>query len=104
MYNDQPDFEISDPEAFCTSLLDFIASLVQSASSSVVQNSDSVESYDESSEEKGNDVDDTDERQLASDASVQQSAIHVKNDKDPNLIKDLRLGLISLKVRLHLRC
>ncbi|KAL9678302.1 hypothetical protein QQ045_016145 [Rhodiola kirilowii] len=101
VYNDQPDFEISDPDAFCTALLDFIASLVHSASSSIVQSSGSVESYDESSEKNGNNVDDTDERQLDVDETAEQAVMDVKSDKDPDLIKNLCLGLISIKVRLH---
>ncbi|XP_039045088.1 dnaJ homolog subfamily C GRV2-like [Hibiscus syriacus] len=33
VYNDQPDFEISEPEAFCVALIDFIASLVHNQGS-----------------------------------------------------------------------
>ncbi|CAM8877018.1 unnamed protein product [Rhodiola kirilowii] len=96
VYNDQPDFEISDPEAFCAALLDYISFLVQSASS-IVQSSDSIELFDESSERKSDNVDDTDEKQPVTDDSEEQADINVKSDKNSDLVKNLRFGLISLK-------
>ncbi|CAM8880026.1 unnamed protein product [Rhodiola kirilowii] len=91
-----PDFEISDPEAFCAALLDYISFLVQSASS-IVQSSDSIELFDESSERKSDNVDDTDEKQPVTDDSEEQADINVKSDKNSDLVKNLRFGLISLK-------
>ncbi|KAL5572713.1 hypothetical protein UlMin_022310 [Ulmus minor] len=46
VYNDQPDFEISEPETFCVALVDFISCLVsnQCAGDSIVQENPTISS------------------------------------------------------------
>uniref|UniRef100_A0A7N0V2R9 J domain-containing protein n=2 Tax=Kalanchoe fedtschenkoi TaxID=63787 RepID=A0A7N0V2R9_KALFE len=95
VYNDQPDFELSEPEAFCAALLDFISSLLQSASLSNVPNFESVELAVEHSESNG--YDSVDAKQLVIDDSAEQADARVGNDKAPELVLNLRFSLISLK-------
>ncbi|OMO57986.1 hypothetical protein COLO4_34941 [Corchorus olitorius] len=115
VYNDQPDFEISEPEAFCVALIDFIASLVhnQSSMDSDVQEkltiSDSSLKSEHQSDTTGSFIDEhqipddslvvsdkKDEHQIP-DGSLVASGKKVKNKEEKVLIKNFRFGLTSLK-------
>ncbi|KAF5482079.1 hypothetical protein F2P56_002674 [Juglans regia] len=118
VYNDQPDFEISEPEAFCVALVDFIAHLVHSrcATDSDVQNEVSVSGSSLEASEPQNDmvhgsVNDQhvtyenqsdsasgslNEQQI-SDDSLTVSDGQVANSEKLELVKNLQSGLTSLK-------
>ncbi|KAL5729405.1 DnaJ subfamily C grv2 [Ranunculus cassubicifolius] len=87
VYNDQPDYEISEPEAFCVALLDFISSLLhnQFGTEHEVENqSDSMDSTLESSELQNGTVDGGENQQ-------------VESKEDSILVKNLQMGLTSLQ-------
>ncbi|KAJ8765401.1 hypothetical protein K2173_012098 [Erythroxylum novogranatense] len=99
VYNDQPDSEISEPEAFCVALIDFISVLVQSqdTNSDVKKEHTAENAFDKTPEIQTN----------ATDLSV--NGQHVSDDlstvpdgkstdrEELELIKNLRFGLTSLK-------
>ncbi|XP_057968700.1 dnaJ homolog subfamily C GRV2 isoform X2 [Malania oleifera] len=120
VYNDQPDFEISEPEAFCVALVDFISSLVhnqgaadsdlhkqgatdsdvhkQGATDSDVENKVSPSgSYLEKSEIQSDTADGSVSEQHISDDSLSVSDGKAADNKYLDLVKNLQYGLISLK-------
>ncbi|CAE6014088.1 unnamed protein product [Arabidopsis arenosa] len=95
VYNDQPDSEISEPEAFCNALIDFISSLVHTELPSV--------SEDQNLIEDGSSSNDTPELQSS---VVEPSLIEEHSDHQPSsegkkeecfLIDHLQLGLTALQ-------
>ncbi|XP_044464758.1 dnaJ homolog subfamily C GRV2-like isoform X2 [Mangifera indica] len=100
VYNDQPDFEISEPEAFCVALIDFISFLVhdQCATEPVVQNNLGNDSSSSEASDLPNDaVDSSVNEQHVSDDSLAVSDGKTTDKEDTQLIKNLQFGLISLK-------
>lgn len=118
VYNDQPDFEISEPEAFCVALIDFIAHLVhRCAMDSDVQIEANVgdsslevsEPQNDIAEGSANELHETPENQndLASashnehqilDESLSASDGQMANKEKFELVKSLQSGLTSLQV------
>nr|DAD44770.1 TPA_asm: hypothetical protein HUJ06_003000 [Nelumbo nucifera] len=96
VYNDQPDFEISEPEAFCIALLEFISGLVHNqwdADFDVQNKSDPSDSVPVSSEHPN----DTVNEQHAHDDSSVISDVEVTRKSDLELAKNLKMGLTSLQ-------
>ncbi|WRX31770.1 DnaJ domain - like 10 [Theobroma cacao] len=99
VYNDQPDFEISEPEAFCVALIDFIASLVHnqcSMDSDVKENLNTSNlslKFEHRSDTTGASVDE----QQVPDDSPAVSDKKVKDKEENVLIKNLQFGLTSLQ-------
>ncbi|EOY30891.1 DNAJ heat shock N-terminal domain-containing protein isoform 1 [Theobroma cacao] len=99
VYNDQPDFEISEPEAFCVALIDFIASLVHnqcSMDSDVKENLNTSNlslKFEHRSDTTGASVDE----QQVPDDSPAMSDKKVKDKEENVLIKNLQFGLTSLQ-------
>ncbi|CAN6319075.1 unnamed protein product [Urochloa humidicola] len=96
VYNNQPDFEISDQEEFCIALLQFIAELVQQWNSinleeSAMQQHDSL--LDASTSENYK-VDDSADEGKMDDSSRKQST---GTDGDSKVIANLQSGLTSLQ-------
>lgn len=96
VYNDQPDSEISEPEAFCNALIDSISSLVHTELPSV--------SEDQNLIEDGSSSNYTPELQSS---VVEPSLIEEHSDHQPSsegkkeecfLIDHLQLGLTALQV------
>lgn len=106
VYNDQPDFEISEPEAFCVALIDFIASLVHnqcSMDSDVKENLNTSNlslKFEHRSDTTGASVDE----QQVPDDSPAVSDKKVKDKEENVLIKNLQFGLTSLQVIYFLVC
>ena len=101
VYNDQPDFEISEPEAFCVALLDFISSLVHNQGTSVLHDQDKRNpdaSASNSSDVQSDTEDGSITVQHVSDDSLVVSDGKVKADENVELVKNLQFGLISLQV------
>lgn len=101
VYTDQPDFEISEPEAFCVALIDFISFLLhnQCTTESGVQTNLSIDSSSPETSELPNDaVDSSVNEQHVSDDSLAVSDGKTTDKEDTQLIKNLQFGLISLKV------
>lgn len=100
VYNDQPDFEISEPELFCVALVEFIASLVHTESGEDSDVLSKAESGGPSSETSDLQVDSTDE-QIDGDIYSESLAVSDKpvgDREELHLVKNLRFGLTSLKV------
>ncbi|XP_031265739.1 dnaJ homolog subfamily C GRV2 [Pistacia vera] len=100
VYNDQPDFEISEPEAFCVALIDFISFLVhnQCATEPGVENNLDIDSSSpETSELPNNAVDSSVNEQHVSDDSLAVSHGKMTDKEDFQLIKNLQFGLTSLQ-------
>ncbi|XP_047308725.1 dnaJ homolog subfamily C GRV2-like [Impatiens glandulifera] len=96
VYNDQPDSEISEPEAFCFALVDFISCLVHNhlTTTSDVQMDGSSS---DTSQLQSTDTDIASNGQHVSDDSLEQFDDRVMNKEDPKLIKKLEFGLTSLQ-------
>ena len=101
VYNDQPDFEISEPEAFCVALIDFVSFLVQSqcATDSGGQNKLNLEGSSHKTDEIPSDATDLSVNgQHVPDDSLAASDGKVTLKEDSPLIKNLQFGLTSLQV------
>ncbi|XP_075509784.1 dnaJ homolog subfamily C GRV2-like isoform X2 [Primulina tabacum] len=86
VYNDQPDFEITEPEIFCLALVDFISHQVHKAS-------------DEGTDIQGNDdvnAESSVEQDSACDSSP-SSGGKVMSMEEIELVKKLQYGLVSLQ-------
>lgn len=89
VYNDQPDHEISEPEAFCVGLLGFISGLVHNQidmESGVQNQSDSQDLSPESSKLLNGTVD-----------GIKHQQADVPGKEDSVLVEHLQIGLISLQ-------
>lgn len=101
VYNDQPDFEISEPEAFCVALIDFISFLVnnQFSKDSDVQN---ILNPSSSSPQTPEVISDTSDvlvnGQLVTDDSMAVSDGKSTDKGELDLVKNFQFGLTSLKV------
>jgi DnaJ family protein C protein 13 len=101
VYNDQPDFEISEPEAFCVALIDFISFLVnnQFSKDSDVQN---ILNPSSSSPQTPEVISDTSDvlvnGQLVTDDSMAVSDEKSTDKGELDLVKNFQFGLTSLKV------
>ncbi|KAK1550399.1 hypothetical protein Q3G72_018388 [Acer saccharum] len=98
VYNDQPDFEISEPEAFCIALIDFVSFLVQSqcATDSGGQNKLNLEGSSYKTDEIPSDATDLSVNgQHVPDDSASDGKVTLKEDSP--LIKNLQFGLTSLQ-------
>ncbi|XP_058111724.1 dnaJ homolog subfamily C GRV2 isoform X2 [Magnolia sinica] len=100
VYNDQPDFEISEPETFCVALLEFISELVhkqRAADSDAMDRSVSNGSLLESSKSQNGTIDGpVDEQKLPGD-SLTASDREGATKEHCELVKNLQIGLTSLK-------
>lgn len=99
VYNDQPDFEISEPEAFCVALIDFISCLLHNQC--VEEPNHDVEetsSFTENSEHLNEAVDGSvNEHQNPNNSGTLPDEQSLGKE-EPELIKNLRSAMISLKV------
>ncbi|KAK6156515.1 hypothetical protein DH2020_010763 [Rehmannia glutinosa] len=85
VYNDQPDFEITEPEDFCLALVDFISHLVHNAQAASMDHVNGDITSESSVEQQSSDN---------SSASVDGK---IKDKEESELIKNLQYGLISLQ-------
>lgn len=97
VYNDQPDFEISEPEVFCVALIDFISLLLhkQWNCDPVVQSSGLSP---ETSELHTDTLNGSLSENPTSDGSSVQSGGEVVDKEEVELVKNLQFGLTSLQV------
>lgn len=97
VYNDQPDSEISEPEAFCNALIDFISSLVHTELPSVSEDQNLIEDSSSS-----NDIPELQssvaEPSLIEGHSDHQPSSEGMKKEECSLIDHLQLGLTSLQV------
>lgn len=120
VYNDQPDFEISEPETFCLALIDFISYLVhnqcvEDANPKVDDTDPKVEDVDHQVEDSNHQVEDTsnflktsEHMSEAVDGSVNEQQVldtsgtmseeQSVGKEELDLIKNLRSALMSLQV------
>ncbi|XP_048227951.1 dnaJ homolog subfamily C GRV2 isoform X1 [Ricinus communis] len=99
VYNDQPEFEISEPEAFCVALIDFISFLVQnqfSVGSDAQKKLDSSSSSLETSEIQNSTADESINGHVMDDSSAVSDGKSADRE-ELELVKNLKLGLTSLK-------
>lgn len=97
VYNDQPDSEISEPEAFCNALIDFISSLVHTELPSVSEDQNLIEESSTSNdtpELQSSGV----ESSLIEGHSDHQSSSEGMKKEEHFLIDHLQLGLTALQV------
>ncbi|XP_039785026.1 dnaJ homolog subfamily C GRV2-like isoform X2 [Panicum virgatum] len=95
VYNNQPDFEISDQEEFCIALLKFIAKLVQQWNSINLEENTMHQhvSLDASTSENFKVGDSTDEGKMDGSSGKQSTG----TDEDSKVITNLQSGLTSLQ-------
>lgn len=99
VYNDQPDFQISEPEAFCVALIDFIAFLLcnQGDTDDVVPNEGIPnDSSNKASEIESDTADELGNEQKISEDSALAFDSKATGKEDLKLV-NLQFGLISLK-------
>ncbi|XP_065617956.1 dnaJ homolog subfamily C GRV2-like [Quercus suber] len=118
VYNDQPDFEISEPEAFCVALIEFISHQVRNRCATSLGSQDevndsglspeaskhpnetahvSVNEQQETSENQSEVAAASLDEQKISDDSLEVSDGQVANKEKFDVFKNLQSGLISLK-------
>ncbi|XWS26905.1 hypothetical protein CRYUN_Cryun26dG0070200 [Craigia yunnanensis] len=100
VYNDQPDFEISEPEAFCVALIDFIASLVHnqcSVGSDIQEKLNISNSSLKSDEHQSDSTGESVNQQQVPDDSLAVSDKKLKDKEENVLINNLQFGLTSLQ-------
>ncbi|XP_027917941.1 dnaJ homolog subfamily C GRV2 isoform X1 [Vigna unguiculata] len=115
VYNDQPDFEISEPETFCLALIDFISYLVhnlcevashkvedanhnvENANHNVEDANDNVEDTSKASEDTSEAVGESVNEQRVVDNSGTMSEEHSVGKEELELIKSLHSALTSLQ-------
>lgn len=100
VYNDQPDFEISEPEAFCVALLGFISFLVHNQGAAVSDDQGTLNldgSSFNTSEVQTDTADGSVTVQNVSDDSLVVSDGKVTTDENSELVKNLQFGLTSLQ-------
>ncbi|XP_050271777.1 dnaJ homolog subfamily C GRV2 isoform X2 [Quercus robur] len=118
VYNDQPDFEISEPEAFCVALIEFISHQVHNRCATSFGSQDevndsgsspeaskhpnetahvSVNEQHETSENQSEVAAASLDEQKISDDSLEVSDGQVANKEKFDVFKNLQSGLISLK-------
>lgn len=100
VYNDQPEFEISEPEAFCVALIDFISFLVRNQFPVVSDAQSKLSSSGSSLEtsETQNNTTDVSINGLDLDDSSAVSDGKSTDEEEMKLVKNLKLGLTALKV------
>ncbi|OEL33191.1 DnaJ-like protein subfamily C GRV2 [Dichanthelium oligosanthes] len=96
VYNNQPDFEISDQEEFCIALLKFIAELVQQWNSIYLEENTMHQhvSLVDTSTSENDEVDGSADEGKMDDSSGKQST---GTDGDSKVIMNLQSGLTSLQ-------
>jgi len=101
VYNDQPDFDISEPEAFCVALVDFISSLIheQGMTDVLISSTDNINGSRAEESVSAFDLDDESQSQQTSpNDTLVGSDEKTTKENDSKLIKNLSFGLTSLKV------
>lgn len=100
VYNDQPDFEISEPETFCVALIEFISYLVhtQFAGDSDVQNKPNLNFSSPESSEHPDDRASASVNEEHTDDSLAASDGQLSDKEESKLIKNLKFALTSLQV------
>lgn len=97
VYNNQPDYEISEPEAFCVALLKFISELVQNFRDLNIQNKSdingSVVERSEALEAQDRDI---------SDQNIEEKSSMEEVTEESEAVKNLHMGLTSLQVYWYL--
>lgn len=99
VYNDQPDFEISEPEAFCIALIDFISFLVHNQFvEDADHNVEDTAKFIQTSELPSEAVDGLVNEHHVLDNSGTMSDEQFVGKEEPELVKNLRSALTSLQV------
>lgn len=100
VYNDQPDFEISEPEAFCVALIDFVSSIVHSqwGTESLSQNKLDLEGSSHDSVQLPTDGTVSENGQDGPEDSLVAPDGKLTSKDQSQLIKNLQFGLTSLQV------
>lgn len=97
VYNDQPDFDISEPDIFCVALVDFISILLHKQRNSG-PDADVSGSSPETSELQNVTITDSSSEHSASDGLSKQSDGKAIDKGEVELVKNLQFGLTSLQV------
>ncbi|KAK7330189.1 hypothetical protein VNO77_24376 [Canavalia gladiata] len=98
VYNDQPDFEISEPEAFCVALIDFISYLIHNQFvEDADHNIEDTSNFIQTSEHLDTVVDGSVNEQQVIDNSNAVSEEQSVGKEELELIKNLRSALTSLQ-------
>ncbi|PKI66691.1 dnaJ homolog subfamily C GRV2 isoform X1 [Punica granatum] len=99
VYNDQPDFEISEPEAFCLALIDFISHLVRSESAADLNISSEGDNSGPTPTELEIEGERTDGSVDSQNVTPESSGAEgqVIEKEELLLVKNLRFGLTSLR-------
>ncbi|KAF8400741.1 hypothetical protein HHK36_014041 [Tetracentron sinense] len=99
VYNDQPESEISEPEAFCVALIDFISDIVhnRSATDSKIQNKPNLNGSSSEPELQNGTADVPVTEEGVRDDSAAVSNVEVTCKGDLELFKNLQIGLTSLQ-------
>lgn len=100
VYNDQPDYETSEPEVFCVALVDFISCLVRS-DAAVGTDTPSTSGASEFQNDTTNGP--HNEEQLSNDDSIPSDVNQIKKEEN-ELVNKFRFALTALQVHLGIIC
>lgn len=100
VYNDQPDYETSEPEVFCVALVDFISCLVRS-DAAVGTDTPSTTGTSEFENDTINGP--HNEEQLSNDDSTPSDVKQMKKEEN-ELVNKFRFALTALQVHIGIIC
>ena len=100
VYNDQPDYETSEPEVFCVALVDFISCLVRS-DAAVGTDTPSITWTSEFQNDTINEP--HNEEQLSNDDSTSSDVKQMKKEEN-ELVNKFRFALTALQVHMGIIC
>ncbi|KAG0472993.1 hypothetical protein HPP92_014850 [Vanilla planifolia] len=95
VYNNQPDYEISEAETFCVALLKFISDLVHNLGrlDSYVRN----RTDDDNAFEKSSQLQNRQYQEETADVGLLSSTVEESRKEEDGVVKNLRVGLLALK-------
>uniref|UniRef100_A0A1J3J2K8 DnaJ-like protein subfamily C GRV2 n=1 Tax=Noccaea caerulescens TaxID=107243 RepID=A0A1J3J2K8_NOCCA len=96
VYNDQPDSELSEPEAFCNALIEFISSLVHTELPSVSEDQNLIEEMSSSNDAPELQSSVAEPSQIEGHSDHQSSSEGITKEEQ-SLIDHLNLGLTALQ-------
>lgn len=95
VYNNQPDYEINEAETFCVALLKFISDLMHSLNHFDSYNQNKIDPKN-APEESLNVMNGQNNEETANEGLL-SSSIEENSNKEDDLVKNLRVGLIALQ-------
>lgn len=98
VYNDQPDFDISEPESFCVALVEFISSIVHNQFATQPDTQMSGSNHETLELQSNHNDNKSYSEEKTADDPVTSSDGNLVDKEDLGMVGNLQLGLTSLQV------